>query len=568
MKLVKLTSLLLLSLLLTNCSQNEVVGGEEEREELLISSKIDIQEIVEPTTKAAFETGKELTLVVRDNNTPTSYFAQKTIAAETQAESSGKNGLTLIPKLYWDDLGGKNANIALIGISPNSATLSGDLITWDVTADQSAGVDSYDLMTALDTEYLYSERATPAHLAFNHALTKVTIVLKPKEGHFTVAELNNATLTFHTANKANFDVLKQKFKDLEGTAIKPYKTDYLVKPDELSEPKLEGYCFTILTMPFTAGEQLATISLGGIDYHVNVTSRALEAGVHTQYIVTLAKTDIRITASVTDWTTPEGIPVTARIVGLEDFTVTESEGVKITEGSTVTMLITDSTDPDPQVLTAVYEYKKIDATNYRWEATTPVYWDDITAPVTKVQALLKLAGDATNGELYLSGETTGSFNTQSNIDLGNTFFKHPLSKISIKIQTTDGDDKVNIEGITKVEIPGCGTFKVGTDGVTIEKDGNDNQVITGTPNEAKTIHTCISGYIYPQSLSELCYITIQENTNVENVYKVKLSPEKEFAAATHYSYTVTLSKTQISATAGIVDWVDENGGGINTGITD
>ncbi|MDL2212500.1 fimbrillin family protein [Bacteroides sp. OttesenSCG-928-E20] len=577
MKLLKLTSVLLLLLLFYNCGENEIAGvEEEEREEVIFSSMMNVTETQEPTTRGAFPANTSIKLVARDNTT-SSFFAQKTVTAETDAESNGINKLTLDPKLYWDDLGGKSADLKFIGIYPAAATLNNDLITWDATSNQSAGVDTYDLMTALKLKYKYTDRATAAHLPFEHALTKVTITLKENQ-YFDVAELNGATVQFNVKNKGDFDVLKQEFvsASLKGTSITPLKTNYMVDKSGVSTQ--EGYSFTILTMPFKVGDNLATVTLNGNEYYIHAQNKTkLEAGVHTHYIVTISKVDISAKASIVDWTTPAGIPVVARIVGLEDFNVDGTNDIKITEGSKVTMLITDS---NSDVHESVYEYQKIDGA-YQWVSTTHVYWDDITDPVTKVKALLKLGGTDT-GEAYLVGEKTGSYPTQSNIDLGNTFFSHPLSKISIKIETTSGADKVNLEGITNVFIPGCGTFKVSNDKVSIEKYGSDDQIITGSSNGTggtSTEYNCIPAFIWPQTLTDvLCKVSIQEDANNLNEYTVYLpvgtdvpdtgQKQKTFVANTHYKYTITIKKSDIAVTCGITDWVDGGSDTIGSDLND
>ena len=581
MKLLKFISILLFSLLLFGCSDNKITNEEEEdvREELIISSMMNIKETQEPTTRAggeekAFAEDTPLKLLVRDNRATSNPFTQEVRNVTTGAVSGTKNSLVLVPKLYWDDLGGKSADLKLMGIYPQSATLTGDLIPWNIPPQK-------ELMTALVDNYIYSNRATPAHLPFKHALTKVTVSLIANE-YYDLTALDAATVKFNVASKGNFDVLEQKFKNPEGDdPVTPAKTDYVDSGNSHI-----GYSFTILAMPFTAGSKLATVTINGNNYNINVTSKALEAGVHTHYSINIKKSDISATASLKDWETPVNEPIIARIVGIEDFTIGESGKIVITEGSEVTMLITDSnSDEGKKVHKAIYKYQKISEGKYQWISVQPVYWDNITAPVTHVKALLKIAGNDLsngnkNGDLYLTGERSGSYPTQESIKLddelgGIKFFKYPLSKISIVIKTTENDekDKVNIAGISNVFIPGCGTFKVATDGITIERQDNsalNNQTITpGAYNGAKNQYACLPAFIYPQQLNSgiLCTVTIREDdVNDNNKYNVKIDPATDFVSGTHYTYVVTIKKSDISITAGISDWADGGSTGIGSGL--
>ena len=556
--------MLLTPFLFAFCDSKEATDMNLDREEVNLVTNVSMSEGGEAFTRAAelgFSTGTSMKLVVRDNNNP-AYFTQKDLTATANAPSGSSNSLTVSSKLYWDDLGGKNANLKLIGIYPITTVLSADdRIDHSVTTNQSAGVETYDVMCALNDSYAYAGKSYPAELKYKHILTKVTITLTSSD--YTVAELNSAVLTYNVSTQAKYNVLTKTFTDYNAvSSLTPYKTEY--KRIESGSEVLKGYSFTALMPPFAAGNNLARITLNGNTYTVNATPRTLESGVHTNYNVTVSKSGVLMSASIVDWATPTGEAVDSRLVELGEFAVGDgSSATKVTDGSKVFMKIKDN---NGIFHNAEYVCQNVGGTN-KWIATVPVYWDDIISPLQEIKGLLEINANPVTGEHYLVGEKTGSFAMQSTIDLGATFFTHPLSKITIKVKTTTGSDKVNIKGITAVVIPGCGTFSVDLNELILLKDGSADQSITGIYDTSTDTYTC-TGYIYPQALSgSLCKITVQENVSSTNVYDVKFNTSPNtFEAGTHYSYEVTLTKTGLSITGGIKEWTTGTGGDIGTGL--
>lgn len=567
MKYIKFTPILLFSLLLMGCS-NEAEGIEQQKEEVQFASGIRYHADAQPMTRThmAFEPNVDLKIIVRDNNATPIFTNDVTTTAQTGPKSGDENVLTCTPKLFWNDLGGNRANLNVIGIHPHSAVdnITDDIITFQAGAIQTSGLESRDLMFASVTGYKYQDKTNPVSLNFNHALTKISITLKPNS-YFNLNDLNNAVVSFaNMPTQAKFDITDGSFTNpVNSSSVTPFKAE--IKDDE---PKTVAYSFTILAVPHTVttGDIIATVTLNGNTYNVKPqTNRNLIAGEHTNFNVTITKTEVNATASIVNWNM-ENEELNSRLIDLGEFTVDAPDDITIHEGATITMQLTDKSgivSVKPK-----FEYKKQADNSFKWEATTPAYWDDINQAITKVEALLitKPLSASPTGDHYFTGSITQDFSMQSTITLGTAldpFFKRPLSKISIDILTSTDTDKINIADIKtgSVIIPGCGTFKTGTDGVSIEMDNAGSDVtITGDHNDTETKHTCVTAYIYPQSLDELCHVTIGNNT-----YKAALSgTAKNFEAGKHYSFTVTITKSEVGFKSSIKDWETVNGGNIGT----
>ena len=574
MKALKLAFSIAVVLLFTACNKD----NEEDASDKVVrfsSNIITVKREESPRTRAKFDVDTEFKILVRDNNT-TSPFAQLSLNGVAQATTGEYNDLQVTPLLYWDEVKGKNADLKLIGISPRSAApATGDAISWTLT-DQVTKTDleALDLISAVKASYTYNDRAEAAKLDFNHTMTKITIILKGLNDGYSVADLNTAVVAYNVAGSAILNITNGTYSGHGAKKdVAPMKADIIENVNGNNETT--GYSFTILAFPFSADDKVATITIDGNVYNVNIpkisgNSAKLEAGVHNTYNVQIRKSGVDIKAGVADWNAQTGVDTESRLVELGTFQIDGTAESVITPGSKITMKITDS---NPSDKTAVFEYKEVGGTN-KWVATTPVYWDDIKQPITKIDALLYL-GTTTldDGDRYFSGSATGSWNIQSEIDLGtslNPFFTHPLSKITVIVKTTDDDTKVNIvNGIQSIVIPGCGTFKVGTDGVAIVQDGTADvpfNVATGSYDNTKKEYTCKPLFITGQSLSTLCKVTIKENASYSynNVYEVKLDPAQTLSPGKHYTYTIRIQKTGVAVTGTLEDWEPVDNGEIPT----
>ncbi|MEE0906561.1 MAG: fimbrillin family protein, partial [Muribaculaceae bacterium] len=148
----------------------------------------------------------------------------------------------------------------------------------------------------------------------------------------------------------------------------------------------------------------------------------------------------------------------------------------------------------------------------------------------------------------------------------NLNFRYMMSQVEVDLNTTTGDDKVNVAANTVVEIIGCynaGNVFLGTREVKqTTKADYTLATVTGTGNELKR-----RSAIVPQPLEGLKFkVTVTNADDTKDVYystikdiRVESKTITEWKSGYHYKYTLTLKKTGISVTATITDWIPANG---------
>ncbi|MDL2212501.1 fimbrillin family protein [Bacteroides sp. OttesenSCG-928-E20] len=630
MKLLKLTSTIALALLLTNCQKEETNDTIDTHVPILFSSNtVTVEKAEGAQTRADFEVDDKFQIIVKDNNT-TDPFGDKTFEGTAEAVVGTTNPIAVDPILYWDDVKGRGANLMLLGIRKNYGTgdLANKLVTdnkidWTIAADQSSGLDTYDLITAKNESYAWGGRANPAELNFEHRLTKVTVVIVPggETGAYKVEEtpgatndLSNATVKFKLpVGGAKYDLVEKKL--FYGT---PDYTDEAPVPTNISDDVvtsriayrdgnnvLKGYSFTVLAYPYTiaTGASLAKITIDGNTYDVVISPTGatdLEQGIHNTYMVTVRKSGISVVAGLTDWGKGGGDIPDTRLVTPGDITINGTTETSLKDGAQMTMRITGS--DNGKTHTGEFTYN---TTSGKWSPVsgTEVYWDDVKRPVVKVEALLINSANPNepSGEYYFEGTKTLNQDVATKIELdekdgdGNVtkpFFKRSLCKIDIIVKTSakvdsNGNpinpaptDRVNIEGtesgsgIQDTRILAHGGFKIATDGVSLERDGNGNISFTSTDGSYDSTEDkysySTSVYILPYTtdIINLAQVEIKEKATdtYTNVYPVNLNPAAPLEAGKHYTYTVIIKKTGVSITGTLEDWGVGAGGTIETGL--
>lgn len=571
MKLLKLTSTIALALLLTNCQKEETNDTIDTHVPILFSSNtVTVEKAEGAQTRANFEVDDKFQIIVKDNTA--SPFTDKTFAGTAGVFDGTTNPITVDPILYWDDVKGRAANLMFLGIRKNygtgdltNKTVTDNKIGWTIAADQSGGLDTYDLITAKTSPYTFNDRfkedgttPNPVKLDFEHRLTKVTVVIVPgsETGAYKVEEtpgatndLCNATVKFKLpVDGAKYDLVEKKlfYGTPDYTDEAPVATNIsedvvtsqsAYNVEESGVDVLKGYSFTVLAYPYTiaAGASLAKITIDGNVYDVVISSTddtPLAQGKHNTYIVTVRKSGISIVAGLTDWDSLNGVDLNTRLVTPGDITITGTTGSPLSNGAEMTMRVTGTSDPTDHIGKFTYDADESGTPKKpKWDVVsgTEVYWDDVVRPVTKVEAFLNtnpaVTGNAA-GEYYFTG--VQEFNSPAqdvapSIALGtgqDPFFKRPLCKIDIIVKTSAArePDRVNIEGVVtdsatddgiqSITILGCGDFGV-TDDVKVTRVGTGNLVFTGgkynDDNHAeaalKDTYTCDPFYILPYESS-------------------------------------------------------------------
>ena len=556
MKTIKYMLSAVIAISAISCQEVNEKGNNEHLtgEELRLSANLYENEAVVTRANIAFADGEDFHVIVKDKTGTYFSAAAKEVKATTQAPEAGaldRNGLTLTPTLYWDDLGGKLAQLELFGVYPYytpqgtstaTVTTGSELITWTVSND----LDDSDLRRGHLSSYLYSKTAA-AYMVFEHVLTKISIKLEPGDGTVNLA---GATVTYTVPGTATYNYISNTLTTV------PVDVTLPANPDE------DGL-FSILAFPKTVMQgssyKIADIvTLAGNTYEVMLKDDAkdivMAAGVHNTYTVTVNKSSVSVTGSVVDWATGDGGSASSKLI--------EPDDVVIADGTTTTKLLGNDlltisvVDANNAVKSGQYKYD-LSGTKWNVVATKELYWDDVARPLKSVSALIQLGG-GTSGEAILTSKKTGSFGLAKKIDMDP--FVRPLAKVSITFGTTVGADKVNIDEITGVTMPAAG-FNISGAGVV-----TNGASTTAAGNTAGYTYVA---YIWPSALTTLCDVTIAETSTISNTYSPIIPLEepatsKSFEAGLHYVYTVEIKKSGATMTGSLKDWGAGAGGNIDT----
>ena len=153
----------------------------------------------------------------------------------------------------------------------------------------------------------------------------------------------------------------------------------------------------------------------------------------------------------------------------------------------------------------------------------------------------------------------------------NLNFRYMMSQVEVILNTTSGADKVAIGENTKVEITNAyssGVVSLGTREVTVSgSTGNYTLDADAVETDADKKKLQRRSAIVPQPLEGLKFkVTVTNHNDTKDVYystikdiRVENETITEWKSGYHYKYTLTLKKTGISVTATITDWITASG---------
>lgn len=483
-------------------------------------------------------------------------------------------------------------------------------LTWQVAADQTGGYQTSDLLWSKaqpPVTYLHGLKDDPAShgtltIPYTHAMSKVTVVVKTDNVFDGTTALANTSVEL-------MNVYQQgKMNAPEGTVV----------PDDTSKGDIKMYpiaeatakTFEALMIPglaLTEGLTLAQINnVANNNYKITITQKILDnwssqldggktkPGVNYKLTLTVKKQLVNIEASLTDWVnveaTGEGIvrftnDVT-RITGitaeaLADKSEVDVFWVKQTAGGAALSTVTK----DNYATTSTYH-----ATDKKWTNDPALYWDNGTDRYY-FRGLAKKEGDAIKSYKPASGSGDEySFDVKQDTDLlwattpkhtgeiegGGTKeyeagvainprtgkvplrFDHAMSQISFKLQTTEGADKVELDGATLslAQVVKKGTIEPANGTITASAEEGDKADLTLTTDPS---------IVVPQTLTDEMILTIRLKDNT-TTYKIALKNCKltdGTAVATweggkHYTYTITLKKEAVQLIAFVKNWTEVN----------
>ena len=482
-------------------------------------------------------------------------------------------------------------------------------LTWQVAADQTGGYKTSDLLwskTQDPVQYVHGTQGDPAShgtltIPYTHAMSKVTVVVKT-DGVF------DETALAGTSAELTQVYQKGEMNAPEGTVTPSDASKGDIKMHPIAGETAKTFeALMIPGLALTDGLVLAQINnVANNNYKITITQNILAAwnrelaegktkpGVNYKLTLTVRKQSVNIVASLTDW-----VNVEATGEGIVRFTndVTSITGVTggtplLTDGSMVDVFWVKQTEGQTTLSTvATTNYattSTYNATEGKWTNAPALYWDNGTDRYY-FRGLAKKEGDAIKSYKPASGDY--SFDVAQDTDLlwattpkhtgniegggtkdyaegvainprtGNVplRFDHAMSQISFTLKTTEGADKVDLDGATLslAQVVKKGTIEPANGKIKPSAEAGDKADLTPT--------TTASSIVVPQTLTDEMILTIRLKNNV-STYMIALK-NCQLADGTlvttweggkHYTYTITLKKEAVQLIAFVKNWTEVN----------
>ena len=481
-------------------------------------------------------------------------------------------------------------------------------LTWQVAADQTVGYKTSDLLwskTQDPVQYVHGTQGNPAShgtltIPYTHAMSKVTVVVKT-DGAFDEAALNGTSAALTNVYQ------KGEMNAPEGTVVPDAASKSTIKMHPIAGETAKTFeALMIPGLALTDGLVLAQINnVANNNYKITITQKILDAwgtqldggktmpGVNYKLTLTVRKQRVNIVASLTDWVdveaTGEGIVRFANDV--TNIVTDGTGGTELTDGSVDVFWVKQTTmgetlstvTKDDYATTSTY-----DATEGKWTNAPALYWDNGT-DCYYFRGLAKKEGTAIKSYKPASGGVYSSFDVEQGTDLlwattpkhtgeiegggtqnfeegvainprtGNVplRFDHAMSQISFTLKTTEGADKVDLDGAT------LSLAKVVRKGTIEPADGKIKPSAEAVDKADLTPTTDASSIVVPQTLTDEMILTIRLKNNV-STYKIALkncqltdgTAVTTWEGGKHYTYTITLKKEAVQLIAFVKNWTE------------
>lgn len=349
-------------------------------------------------------------------------------------------------------------------------------------------------------------------------------------------------------------------------------------------------------------------AIGGLDAsHEHASKYYTLPGYNYIFNITLNKTDVVVTATITDWKTvtatediPEILPMATISWGNGGGTAADLKEFKFyssySKDTGYDALATAKCNDGSNGTTPWDFYDASDnVTKLYWPShNTHLFFRGVSPSSTTVNEQKEIAisntkyTKGTNAANLLIGMPEISSGTMcdnpdhEHIDMSvygicarkepiNLNFRYMMSQVEVILNTTSGADKVAIGENTVVEITNAyssGVVSLGTREVTVSgSTGNYTLDADAVETDADKKKLQRRSAIVPQPLEGLKFkVTVTNANGTKDVYystikdiRVESNPITKWEPGYHYKYTLTLKKTGISVTATITDWIPANG---------
>lgn len=585
--------------------------------------------------------------------------------------------------LYWDDFGtadpDNTANrtkglgilaVAIDGLSTAPTVLSDDYwkgtsnLPWEVSTDGTNALHK-DILVANNlyhaTEYTPQKRYTfaeqkgsdPAEsrLDFKHVLSRITFILKPGLGftNFTGPGFWDTPKVYLTRNKTGesnqeWCYTKGTINIISAKATNDGSTLRQVLLDDIYTNSSTGVVTeTAIIYPGSdfGNDDNKIVAKIIADYSnvYYITAEKIRAaidataghngefitkpGYHYIFNVTLNKTDIVVTATITDWNTVTADPVEPKIVVSAEVGNKDTSSAKLTEFRFYRNE-DGATEPGKYIPLADAKHPEAeggaDGTN-PWtfyqtgtSTETSLYWPDHSTHYFFRGVYPKTAevveGSGTSSYIVASNAAYVAAAFPSDLMIGapeiapgtmcdnpdhspvdmsaegicartgaiNLNFRYMMSQVEVVLKTTTGDDKVELNDLTKLELTNtiCSrNIYLGKRAIG-DEPGITRQLYTmNMKGSATAEQVTFHDAIVPQQLKFTSAgnsgnmrfkVTITNTNGTNDVYYADVQPIRvggsvisNWVSGTHYKYELTLKKTGLSVTATITDWTTITG---------
>ena len=550
--------------------------------------------------------------------------------------------------IYWDDYGiGDPANSSnrTTGINVYAACVDGkeasaigsisdwESLSWTLPTDMASWKDkdllfsnnnsdegktnSTNMNKANVGRYKFDTQkgGTACNLELHHAMSKITVNLKAGKGF----PVEGGVAKFESTPSVTVNGMKLSgtvnIKALTATATGE-ATAVTLAP---AETAATGYTTTMEGLVFPGTElssetaKLVTLNCDDNIYYISAAElwtamttadadHIFHSGKNYVLNIIVDKTEIKVTATVTDWVTVEAAEVTPKI------NVTTSLGFK-----------------DNGTLNAFTSYdfymRKDGVVNYAqcggtatgtangttpWTFETPLYWPDHTTHY-HMRGVYPSSTTVTDNVIAVANATYNAATAPSNLMVGapeltedtkmcnnidhtsvdmslhgicareasiNLNFRYMMSQVEVRLATTTGDDAVRLEDAVVEVLNGYTTGSLNIDTRTITPATKAAYTILHSGTEDANYRHAV---VVPQNLinndsEDLQFrITITNTDGTQDYYyatikDIKVSEDGGTATSItswepgkHYVYTLNMKKTGIKVTATITDWIEAKG---------
>lgn len=468
------------------------------------------------------------------NMTIGSIVENKEAIADNYSTDGSASSLTLSPTLYWDDFSNSastgtdlrtsghylqsyygycyngKTGITESETTPTSGgtwlkTSNGELTGWTIETDQNTnGLTKSDLLWSSSQDPVPYKHATfnggIAHgvmkVPYSHAMSKVTIEVNCDESFtktaavifnetsidlinmYSSAKVTAPTQAILATDSKNNTITMKKNSISEATATEKKKSSYeaIIIPIELTNDLLfatikdvDGNNYDIKI----TDALLSTAPTGEKTWNSELNNGSTKSGVNYKLVVTISKQEIKVVATIADWTNVEAsakgeINFTTDIAGPDENTFETTFDLYSKSAVTTTETYNYLTTNNRNTVCTW------DGTNRKWTYAPTLYWEKegdnryfravspqednrtITTGTDDSQTVEMTAGEGTDFD-FCWGTTQAYTNSQgqnvaeggiveprtSNVGLQ---FYHKTSKVKIVLQTppTDAEGKVVI----------------------------------------------------------------------------------------------------------------------------